>query len=139
MEILLYFVHAVAAVSIILLVLLQHGKGADMGAAFGSGSAGSVFGSAGSANFLSRATSIAAVVFFATSLALTYVGAHRSGPSGVMSGVMKDVPKEVTATKDAAKDATKDASKEVSPGNTIPGTSTPAPSTPASKGNEIPK
>ena len=64
--------HVLAAVSIVVLVLLQHGKGADMGAAFGSGSAGSLFGSSGAANFLSRTTAVLAAVFFATSLGLTY-------------------------------------------------------------------
>lgn len=88
MEFVLLAIHVLAAAAILVLVLLQHGKGADMGAAFGSGSAGSVFGAAGSANFLSRATGIAATVFFATSVALTYVGAHRStSGGGVMQGV----------------------------------------------------
>jgi preprotein translocase subunit SecG len=91
MEIFLLAIHVVAAASILVLVLLQHGKGADMGAAFGTGSAGSVFGAAGSANFLSRATGIAATIFFATSIALTYVGAHRaSSGGGVMQGVVGD-------------------------------------------------
>ena len=63
-------VQVLSAIGIVVLVLLQQGKGADMGAAFGSGSAGSVFGSAGSANFLSRATAFAATVFFLTTLAL---------------------------------------------------------------------
>ena len=91
MEIFLLAVHVIAAASILVLVLLQHGKGADMGAAFGTGSAGSVFGAAGSANFLSRATGIAATIFFVTSIALTYVGAHRTTSSGgVMQGVTGD-------------------------------------------------
>ena len=88
MEIFLLAVHVIAASAILVLVLLQHGKGADMGASFGTGSAGSVFGAAGSANFLSRATGIAATIFFVTSVALTYVGAHKSPASGgVMQGV----------------------------------------------------
>jgi preprotein translocase subunit SecG len=92
MEIFLLAIHLVAAASILVLVLLQHGKGADMGASFGTGSAGSVFGAAGSANFLSRATGIAATIFFVTSIALTYVGAQRStsGGGGVMQGVTGD-------------------------------------------------
>ncbi len=92
MEIFLLAIHVIAAASILVLVLLQHGKGADMGAAFGTGSAGSVFGAAGSANFLSRATGIAATIFFATSIALTYFGAQRSSSStgGVMHGVTGD-------------------------------------------------
>lgn len=88
MEIFLLAVHVIAAAAILVLVLLQHGKGADMGASFGTGSAGSVFGAAGSANFLSRATGIAATIFFVTSVALTYVGAHKSTTAGgVMQGV----------------------------------------------------
>ena len=92
MEIFLLAIHVIAAAAILVLVLLQHGKGADMGAAFGTGSAGSVFGAAGSANFLSRATGIAATIFFATSIGLTYVGAHRSSVTtgGVMQGVTGD-------------------------------------------------
>ena len=81
-------VHVIAAVGIIGLVLLQHGKGADMGAAFGSGSSGSLFGSSGSANFLSRATAIFALVFFITSLSLAYLATHRSKEStGVMDTI----------------------------------------------------
>ena len=75
MQTLVLVLHILAAVGIVVLVLLQHGKGADMGAAFGSGSAGSLFGSAGAANFLSRTTAILAAVFFATSLGLTYFSA----------------------------------------------------------------
>ena len=75
MQTLVLVLHILAAVGIVVLVLLQHGKGADMGAAFGSGSAGSLFGSAGAANFLSRTTAVLAAVFFATSLGLTYFSA----------------------------------------------------------------
>ncbi len=85
-------VHVIVAVSIVVLVLLQHGKGADMGAAFGSGSAGSLFGASGAANFLSRATGVCAAIFFVTCLALTYFHAPKAA-TGVMSGgVMQDVP-----------------------------------------------
>ena len=63
METLLWIVHSLVALAIIGLVLMQHGKGADMGAAFGSGASGSLFGSSGSANFLSRATGILAAIF----------------------------------------------------------------------------
>ncbi len=84
MELVIWVFHVVAAISVIGLVLLQHGKGADMGAAFGSGASGSVFGSSGSANFLSRATAVLAAVFFATSLGLTYLSSHKSKPAGVM-------------------------------------------------------
>ncbi len=66
-------VHVVAALGLIGLVLLQHGKGADVGAAFGGGASGSLFGATGSANFLSRTTSVLAAVFFVSSLALAYI------------------------------------------------------------------
>jgi len=85
MENLVLVVHVIAGLVIIGLVLLQHGKGADAGAAFGSGSAGSVFGSSGSANFLSRATAITAVVFFLTSLGLTYLSGRKTDHKGLMA------------------------------------------------------
>jgi len=66
-------VHVAAALGIMGLVLLQHGKGADVGAAFGSGASGSLFGATGSANFLSRTTAVLAVVFFFSSLGLAYL------------------------------------------------------------------
>lgn len=87
MNIIILVFHALAAVGVIALVLLQHGKGADMGAAFGSGSAGSLFGSSGSASFLSRATAVLAAVFFATSLGLTYVSSHKASSKGLMAVV----------------------------------------------------
>ena len=68
-----------SALAMIGLVLVQHGKGADMGASFGSGASGSLFGATGSANFLSRSTAVAATVFFASTLALAYFGNHRGG------------------------------------------------------------
>ena len=85
METVILVMHVLAALGICGLVLLQHGKGADVGAAFGSGSAGSVFGSAGSANFLSRATAILALVFFLTSLGLTYFSTRKGDTRGVMA------------------------------------------------------
>ena len=85
MEVLVLVLHVVSALGIIALVLLQHGKGADMGAAFGGGSAGSVFGSSGSANFLSRSTSVLATIFFLTSLGLTWFSAHRGDQKGLMA------------------------------------------------------
>ena len=85
MEIVILVLHVLAAAGIIGLVLLQHGKGADVGAAFGSGSAGSVFGASGSANFLSRATAVLALVFFLSSLALAYFSTRKSDVRGVMA------------------------------------------------------
>ncbi|MBL8447991.1 MAG: preprotein translocase subunit SecG [Zoogloeaceae bacterium] len=81
-------VHVVVGLGVIGLVLLQHGKGADMGAAFGSGASGSLFGATGSANFLSRTTAVLATVFFLTSLGLSYLaGAKPTAPKSVMEGV----------------------------------------------------
>jgi preprotein translocase subunit SecG len=72
-------VQIVTALAMIGLVLIQHGKGADMGASFGSGSSGSLFGATGSANFLSRSTAVCAAIFFCCTLALAYDANDRSG------------------------------------------------------------
>ncbi|MEI7764723.1 MAG: preprotein translocase subunit SecG [Comamonadaceae bacterium] len=74
-------VQMIAAVAMIGLILVQHGKGADMGAAFGSGGSGSLFGASGSANFLSRTTAVLATVFFVCTLALAYFGSVRPAAS----------------------------------------------------------
>ena len=74
--------HILVGLTLIGLVLIQHGKGADMGAAFGSGSSGSLFGASGSANFMSRTTGVLAAIFFATSLSLTYLASSKPAVSG---------------------------------------------------------
>ena len=81
---LLVALQVLAALAMIGLILVQHGKGADMGAAFGSGASGSLFGASGSANFLSRSTAVLAAVFFVATLALAYFGnsQHASQSSG---------------------------------------------------------
>ena len=90
---LLIVVQVLCAVSVIILILLQHGKGADMGAAFGGGASGSLFGASGSANFLSRSTAVLATVFFLATIGMAYTataarqaatGADRSGVMGTM-------------------------------------------------------
>jgi preprotein translocase subunit SecG len=106
-------VHVLAGISVIGLVLLQHGKGADMGAAFGSGASGSLFGATGSANFLSRATAVIAAVFFLTSLGLSYVSSSRPAKSG---SVMDSVP-----------------------ATSVPAAPAATPGAPDSKAKEIPK
>jgi preprotein translocase subunit SecG len=86
-------VQMLAALGMIGLVLIQHGKGADMGASFGSGSSGSLFGASGSANFLSRTTAVLASVFFAATLALAYLGNSRPVSSGsVLEGAAVTAP-----------------------------------------------
>jgi preprotein translocase subunit SecG len=82
LQILLLAVQMVAALGMIGLILVQHGKGADMGAAFGSGGAGSLFGATGGANFLSRTTAVLAAVFFGATLALSYLGHVKPVSSG---------------------------------------------------------
>jgi len=86
--------HLIIATAVCGFVLMQHGKGADMGAAFGSGASGSLFGAVGSANFLSRTTAVLATIFFLTSIGLTFFGTLHGKPQGVMEqGVMeKTVP-----------------------------------------------
>src|SRR5262245_44192805 len=124
MELLILILHVLVGTAICGLVLLQHGKGADMGAAFGSGSAGSLFGASGSANFLSRTTAILAAVFFISSLGLTYLSTLQSKPQGVIERT-KDQPAE---------------KKEVPA--SVPTPSVPAPTAPSdsgSKASEVPK
>ncbi len=114
--------HVIAALGIIGLVLLQHGKGADMGAAFGSGASGSLFGASGSANFLSRATAVLALVFFCTSLGLTYFATHKpKAPASVMESVKTDPAPSST------------------PAQSAPAAPAPATLAPEPKSNEIPK
>ena len=79
-------VQLLSALAMIGLVLIQHGKGADMGASFGSGASGSLFGASGSANFLSHSTAALATVFFCCTLALAYLGTSTSGRGGVGGG-----------------------------------------------------
>ncbi|NIA53962.1 preprotein translocase subunit SecG [Massilia sp. TW-1] len=112
---LIVVVQVVSALAIIGLVLVQHGKGADMGAAFGSGASGSLFGASGSSNFLSKSTAVAAAIFFASTLGLAYFGSNRPHASvggGVMEHVTVPVKKAPTA------------------GDAIP-TTVPAPAAPA--------
>jgi preprotein translocase subunit SecG len=87
-------VQMIAAVAMIGLILMQHGKGADMGAAFGSGGSGSLFGANGSANFMSRTTAVLATVFFVSTLLLAYFGTARPEVSSgsVLEGAAVSAP-----------------------------------------------
>ena len=93
----LLVVQVLAACGLIALVLLQHGKGADAGAAFGSGASGSLFGSRGPASFLSRSTAVLAMVFFVNSLALSYLAGHSRSPSSVIEQFQEDRRSEPTS------------------------------------------
>ena len=131
MNVVLTFILAaqmLSALVMIGLILVQHGKGADMGAAFGSGGSGSLFGASGSANFLSRTTGVLAAVFFASTLLLAYFGnaQPRSG-SSVLEGAAITAPAPAVAASGAAQ----------IPGTTAPVTSSaavPAPPAPAASG-----
>jgi|SRR6185436_6220771 len=104
----LIVLHVLVALGIIGLVLLQHGKGADMGSGFGGGASGSLFGATGSANFLSRATGILAAIFFALSLALAYVATRK--PSDLGGGVIDAIrDKQTQPVKPEAKQQDKPA------------------------------
>jgi preprotein translocase subunit SecG len=111
---LIVVLQVLSALTIIGLVLVQHGKGADMGAAFGSGASGSLFGASGSSNFLSKSTAIAAAIFFSATLALAYFGTSRPA-ANVGVGVMERAPATAPAN---------------NAGNAVPNTA-PAPAAPA--------
>jgi len=94
-------VQMLSALTMIGLILVQHGKGADMGAAFGSGGSGSLFGATGGANFLSRTTAVLAAVFFVTTLMLAYFGNLRPASSGsVLEGATLVAPAAAPAPVD---------------------------------------
>jgi preprotein translocase subunit SecG len=111
---LIIVLHVLIALAIIGLVLLQHGKGADMGSGFGSGASGSLFGATGSANFLSRTTAVLATVFFLTSLGLAYLATSKPRTSAsVMEGARteKPVPDAAKPAAEVPKPAPADGSK----------------------------
>jgi preprotein translocase subunit SecG len=88
--------HVFLAVAIIALVLLQKGKGADAGAAFGAGASGTVFGSRGTTSFLSRTTAILATMFFLTSLGLAYLAGQRTEPGSILERAPMTAPADET-------------------------------------------
>ncbi len=88
---LVWILNLVSALTVIVLILMQHGKGADAGAAFGSGASSGLFGSAGSANFMSRFTAVAAVIFFSTCIGLTLISGSGSGLGVMESGAAKSI------------------------------------------------
>jgi preprotein translocase subunit SecG len=97
MTIVIIAIHVIVCLALILIVLLQTGKGADMGAAFGMGSSQTLFGSAGSGGFMSKATTAAAVIFMITSLALGYLSSHHTSGSSIMENAAPKAAQEQTA------------------------------------------
>jgi preprotein translocase subunit SecG len=130
-------VQVLSALTIIGLVLLQHGKGADMGAAFGSGASGSLFGATGSSNFLSKSTGVAAAIFFCATLALAFFGNRPAAGSG--GGVMDKLP--ATSVPAPAGGAAPATSVPAAPAPAPAGSATaPAPASGAAgQSNQIPK
>ena len=139
---LLIVLQVLSALAIIILVLLQHGKGADMGAAFGGGASGSLFGATGSANFLSRSTAAVATVFFVATLGLAYVGTAVKRPaSSGGGGVMESIP--ATPANTAPKDIPVPTTPPQGAAPTAPQPAPAQPSTPAAptapKPADVPK
>jgi len=148
---LIIVVQVISALSIIGLVLMQHGKGADMGAAFGSGSSGSLFGASGSSNFLSKSTAVAAAIFFGSTLALAYIGngGHTGSDAGVMgrvtvpssqapaTGIPATTPVQTAPSDVPSLPANNAAPAAAIPATPAPGTAapSPAPAAPASATN----
>jgi preprotein translocase subunit SecG len=131
---LIIVVQVLAALAIIGLVLMQHGKGADMGAAFGSGASGSLFGASGSSNFLSKSTAVAAAIFFACTVGLSYMSTNRPAASNTDVGVMGNV----TAPVNKAPATTAPATSGVPATAPAQAPAAPAASAPA-PANQVPK
>ena len=132
---LLVGVQMLSALAMIGLILIQHGKGADMGAAFGSGSAGSLFGASGSANFLSRTTAVLAAVFFASTLLLAYFShARPTGGGSLLERAAIGTPAPAPAP------AASGPASQIPSGNApvAPSSGAPAPAAPASGAAQIP-
>jgi preprotein translocase subunit SecG len=135
-------VHVLVALAIIGLVLLQHGKGADMGSGFGGGASSSLFGATGSANFLSRATAVLATIFFILSLVLAYLATNRPRESG---SIVDRVPQQQQPAarkdekQDAKKDEKKDDNKAAPPAPAPDAASQKPPASPETKDRTVPQ
>jgi preprotein translocase subunit SecG len=117
MSALLIIIHIITCIALIMIVLLQTGKGADMGAAFGGGSSQTLFGSGGASTFLSKATTVAAIIFMLTSFGLAFVSTNRSAESLVLKNKSAVEKRAETATPENAQNP---ASESVPPANAAP-------------------
>jgi len=137
---LLIVVQVICAVAIIVLILLQHGKGADMGAAFGGGASGSLFGASGAANFLSRTTAVLAAIFFVATIGMAYTAtaarsaAARADHGGIMSTAGKGAPAPAPAAPSGPGEVPAPATPQNS---STPGS--PENTAPANRPSDIPK
>ncbi|MEW6673754.1 MAG: preprotein translocase subunit SecG [Thermodesulfobacteriota bacterium] len=117
MSIILVIIHVIVCVALIMIVLLQTGKGADMGAAFGGGGSQTLFGSTGASTFLSKLTTVAAVVFMLTSFALAYRSSNRTGTS-VMTETKPPVEQKAPAAPEQGVPATPPTTVPAAPAQT---------------------
>ena len=127
MQLILTVLHLLLAIGLIALILIQHGRGADAGAAFGSGASATVFGARGSASFLSRTTGILAALFFLTSMAMAYFAAQVGEPKGLMDNV-EQPPATIVSHSDvpSADDAVKAPTEQPAPSTSPPEAAVPA-------------
>ena len=139
MSILVIFIHVVVCIALIMIVLLQTGKGADMGAAFGGGASQTLFGATGASTFLSKATTAAAIIFMLTSLILAYMASDKPGgslmsdePAAVEQNATDETP--AATTQDTAGDSTAAPAQEATSDSTTG--STPAPAESSGSTNE---
>jgi preprotein translocase subunit SecG len=117
----LLIVQVILSICLIVLVLMQHGKGADAGAAFGSGASSTVFGSKGSGNFLSKTTAVMATLFFVVCMALAYVSSHRIDSANLIQSVTSIGTEEVQGTTPVESDLPPaDSSSDMSSGSDLP-------------------
>ena len=140
----LIVIHVIVALAIIGLVLLQHGKGADMGSGFGGGASGSLFGATGSANFLSRTTAVLATIFFLSSLALAYIATNkpREGGGTIMDRRTSEQPAQPAPQPAPAQPSgSAPAGQPASPPASAPASQPAAPANtpPAAPGKEVPQ
>jgi len=141
METILVVIHLLLAIGLVGLVLIQHGKGADMGAAFGSGASAIVFGSAGAGSFLSRTTGVLAALFFVTSLALAYFAMQKGEQESLIKAeqaapaAVEQAPAPAPAPSDLP--TVPEAKTPVAVGSDVP--AVPDASVPAAQGGDVPK
>ena len=119
MALLLIIIHVIVCVALIMIVLLQTGKGTDMGAAFGGGSSQTLFGSTGASTFLSKATTAAAIIFMLTSLGLAYMSGHKSGDS-IMLDTKTQIEQQTEPEKNLTVQEDEEASKSVPVSEPVP-------------------
>jgi preprotein translocase subunit SecG len=140
MQLFLTVLHLMLALGLIGLILIQHGKGADAGAAFGSGASATVFGAQGSGSFLTRITAIMATLFFLTSMALAYYASQVGEPAGLMDDVALPAPSSGTLgdLPEPADDAPAGAAAEPDPPEGVPASAEEADLPPVAEQDDLP-